>query len=98
MPLVFFLSGLETCFQGAEAVAPKCSVKEVFLEILQNSKENTCARVSFLMKLQASAFSYRTRHVAASQGIYKGIRDMKGVQKITYQEIYLLLLHSLDFF
>ena len=27
--------------------------KKVFLEILQNSLENTCARVSFLIKLQA---------------------------------------------
>ena len=28
-------------------------MKEVFLEISQNSQENTCARVSFLVKLQA---------------------------------------------
>ena len=28
------------------------SVKKVFLEISQNSQENTCARVSFLIKLQ----------------------------------------------
>ena len=27
--------------------------EKVFLEILQNSQENTCARVSFLIKLQA---------------------------------------------
>ena len=37
-----------------EAVAQRCSVKKVFLEIAQNSQENTCARVSFLIKLQAS--------------------------------------------
>ena len=30
-----------------------CSVKKVFLEISQNSQENTCARVSFITKLQA---------------------------------------------
>ena len=30
-------------------------LKKVFLEILQNSQENTCARVSFLIKLQASS-------------------------------------------
>ena len=30
-----------------------CSVKKVFLEISQNSQENTCGRVSFLIKLQA---------------------------------------------
>ena len=37
-----------------EAVVQRCSVKKVFLEISQNSQENTCARVSFLIKLQAS--------------------------------------------
>ena len=31
----------------------RCSIKKVFLEILQNSQENTCARDSFLIKLQA---------------------------------------------
>ena len=35
-----------------EAVAQGSSVKKVFLEILQNSQENTCARASFLVKLQ----------------------------------------------
>ena len=34
--------------------------KKVFLEILQNSQENTCARVSFLIKLQAAPFSQNT--------------------------------------
>ena len=34
-----------------EAVAQRCSVKKVFSEILQSSQENTCARVSFLIKL-----------------------------------------------
>ena len=28
----------------------RCSVKEVFLEISQNSQENTCATASFLIK------------------------------------------------
>ena len=28
--------------------------KELFLEISQNSQENTCVRISFLLKLQAS--------------------------------------------
>ena len=37
-----------------EAVAQTCSVKKVFLEISENSQENTCARVSILIKLQAS--------------------------------------------
>ena len=36
-----------------EAVAQTCFVKKVFLEISQNWQENTCARFSFLIKLQA---------------------------------------------
>ena len=39
--------------QHEEAVVQMCSVKKVSLEISQNSKENTCIRVSFLIKLQA---------------------------------------------
>ena len=39
-----------------EAVAQRCSVKNVFLGISQNSQENIFARVSFLIKLQASDF------------------------------------------
>ena len=37
-----------------EAIVQRCSVKKVFLEISQNSQEDTCARVSFLIKLQPS--------------------------------------------
>ena len=36
----------------SEAVVQRCSVQKLFLEIPQNSQENTCARVSFLIKLQ----------------------------------------------
>ena len=38
-----------------EADSQRCSVKQV-LEIWQNSQENASARVSFLIKLQASGF------------------------------------------
>ena len=48
----------------------------MFLNILQNSQENTCARISFLIKLQVfscefceifkNTFFYRTPPVAAS--------------------------------
>ena len=38
---------------GVEVVL-RCSVKKVFLEVSQNSQENTCARISFFkIKLQA---------------------------------------------
>ena len=39
-----------------EAVTQRCSVKKASLEISQNSQENTCVRVSFLIKLQACNF------------------------------------------
>ena len=38
---------------SSAAVVQRCSVKKVLLEISQNSQENPCARVSFLIKLQA---------------------------------------------
>ena len=61
------------------AVVQNCSVKKVFLEILQNSQENTCAWVFFnnvagrhrcfpvnFAKFVITPFSYRTPPVAAS--------------------------------
>ena len=41
-----------------EAVAWRCSVKKLFLDILQNSQKNTCAGVSFSIKLQAEACNF----------------------------------------
>ena len=38
-----------------EEVDRRCSTKKFFLEISQNSQENTCAGLSFLIKLQAEA-------------------------------------------
>ena len=36
-----------------ERVTQRCSVKRVFFEISENSQENSCARVSFLINLLA---------------------------------------------
>ena len=57
-----------------EAVSQRCSVKKVFLEISQNSKENNCARkitLSLLFscrfcEITKNAFSYWTPPVAPS--------------------------------
>ena len=38
-----------------KAVARRCSVNKVLLKILQSSRESTCAKVSFLIKLQSQA-------------------------------------------
>ena len=40
-------------YKYLEAVIQRCSVKKVLSEISENSHENTCARASFLVKLQA---------------------------------------------
>ena len=54
-PLKLIATTMNDSITGA--VAQTCSVKKVFLEISQNSQENTCAEVSFLIKLQAQVFS-----------------------------------------
>ena len=48
-------------YQNIEAVVKRCSAKKVFLEISQNSQENTCANASFLIKLQASGLDKKIR-------------------------------------
>ena len=54
--------------KGTETVARRCSVKKVFLEILQNSQENTCFKVSFLIKLQGEASNFNKKETL-TQGI-----------------------------
>ena len=49
----------------AEAVAQRCSIKEVFLKVSQNSLENTCARVSFLLKLQTETCNFIKKEILA---------------------------------
>ena len=46
-----------------KAVVQRCSVKKVFLKVSQNSQENNCVRVSFLIELQAGpATLLKKRH------------------------------------
>ena len=49
----------------SEAVPRRCSVKKLFLKILQNVHENTCARVSFLIKLQVEACNFIKKETLA---------------------------------
>ena len=49
-----FLWYLEWNWESTQKQPPELFCKKVFLEITQNSQQNTCARVSFLIKLQAS--------------------------------------------
>ena len=68
---------INTLISNAEAVAQRCSVKKVFLEILQNSRENTCARVTSVIKLQACNFiKKRLRHRCFPMNIAKFLRTL----------------------
>ena len=68
---------INTLIPNAEAVAQRCSVKKVFLEILQNSRENTCARVTSVIKLQACNFiKKRLRHRCFPMNIAKFLRTL----------------------
>ena len=49
----------------SKAVAQRSSVEKVFLEISQNSQENTLARVSILIKLQAKACNFIKKETLA---------------------------------
>ena len=57
---------LQNILKCSEAVAQRCSVKKVFLEILQNSQENTSARESFLIKLQALDLRLYSKRVSGT--------------------------------
>ena len=50
----YFFSEKDLFDLSSETVVPRCSVKNMFLKISQNSLENTCVWVFFLIKLQAS--------------------------------------------
>ena len=48
-----------------EAVIRLYYVKKVFLKVSQNSKKNSCAKVSFLIKLQAEASNFIKKETLA---------------------------------
>ena len=49
----------------SEAATRGVLYKKVFLEFSQSSQENTCARASFLIKLQAKAFNFIKKEALA---------------------------------
>ena len=58
-----FYSVRLTLARVTEAATRGVLCKKVFLEISQNSEENICARVSFLIKLQACKNTFFTEHL-----------------------------------
>ena len=90
--LLLFITRWETLYLKKEekwcsrpniTVSRRCSIRNLFLEILQDSQENTYARVNFIKKetlaqvfssefceISKNTFSYRTPPVAASDCIH----------------------------
>ena len=60
-----FLWPLSMKYLKSDAANRGVLSKKVFLRILQNSQENTCARVPFLIKFQASAFNTNKKEILA---------------------------------
>ena len=63
--LIFFHLSLCISVYLSEAVTQRSSVKNVFSEISQSSQENTSAKVSFLIKLQAEAWNFVKKETLA---------------------------------
>ena len=54
-----------------EVVARRCFVKKKFLEISQNSQENTCARDSFLPESLTQMFSCEFCEISKNTFFYR---------------------------
>ena len=54
LKLIHFVLVRKTDMVIVRSSRPEVFCKKVFLEILKNSQEDTCGRVSFLIKLQTS--------------------------------------------
>ena len=67
-----------------EAVVWRCSVEKLFLEISQNSQENTCDRASFLVKLHASDFFFFFFVFSISVNILIPIQTLANLFKFFY--------------
>ena len=62
------ITGFFAVIDRGEAVVPGSSIKKVSLKISRNSQENSCTRISFLIRLQEHLF-YRTPPASAFEDI-----------------------------
>ena len=83
-------SNIENKVQRSEVIAPRCSVKKVFLEISQNSQENTCAKVCRLRP--ATLLKTRLWHRCFPVNFTKFLRTFLSTEHLRW-----LLLKGSDF-
>ena len=87
--MIFFTSTLLV-----KAVAHTRSAKRMLIEISQNSQESTCARVSFLIKLQASGLWHR----CFSVNFEKFLRTPFFTELLWWLGLYLFITHPCIFY
>ena len=68
------------------AVSRKCSLKKVFLKILQNLQENIFAIASFLIKLQAEAYNFIKKGTQAQENTGDCFYVLHSLVKSTLRE------------
>ena len=84
-PWIIFVPYIQTCNQdllptSTDAVVRSCSVEKVFLEVLKNSQENTCVRISFFNKVAdlspATLLKKRLWHMCFPVNFAKFVRTL----------------------
>ena len=65
----------------SEAAVRRCSIKKVFLKTSQNWQENTCVRVSFLIKLHFTLLSLNMRDQISSR--FNDVKFQPGLKFFT---------------
>ena len=81
-----------SCHQKTKAVTRRCSVKDLFLKILQNSQENTWINVSFFDKVKAPAKVFFVNSAKIFKDIFLYRTHPKANEVFERQLQFLLLL------
>ena len=77
----------------------RCSIKNMFLKILQNLQENTCARVSFLIKFQDVLCTFNFRLVNRGLQAFQKVKSTENKSCIwTILTQYLLKIKNTHFY
>ena len=86
----------------SEAVVPRCSVKKMFLEISQNSQENTCASVSLFNKVAylrpANLLKKRLWRWCFPVGFSKFLKTSFFIEHLWWLLLHLLLLSKIYYY
>ena len=80
--------------QLKEAVTRRCCLKKVFLKFSQNSQENTCVVICFLIKLQAQACNFFKKRLQ-DKGFTVNVANFL---RVIFLEHLLWLLLNLEYF